>query len=58
MHIGRRTTELQTGFASSRKMAEKVEYSCSDPSKEVPKWLSQSKTVEGRGKTALDNLAL
>ena len=41
-----------------RKMAEKVEYSCSDPSKEITRWLSQSKRVEGRGKTALDNLAL
>ena len=41
-------------------MAEKVEYSCSDPSKELPKWLSQSKRsrVEEEGKTAVDNLPL
>ena len=41
-------------------MAEKVEYSGSDPSKEVPKWLSQSKRsrVKEKGKTALDNLGL
>ena len=51
---------LQTGFAASLKMAEKVEYSCSDPSKELPKWLSQSKRsrVEEEGKTAVDNLPL
>ena len=39
-------------------MTEKVEYSCSDRSKEVPKWLSQSKRGDRKGKTALDNLAL
>ena len=49
---------IRTGFAAIRKMAEKVEYSCSDPSKEVPKWLSQSKRVDRIGKSALDNLAL
>ena len=51
---------VQTGFAVSRKMAEKVEYPCSDPSKELPKWLSQSKRsrVEEEGKTVVDNLPL
>ena len=41
-------------------MAEKVESSCSDPSKELPMWLLQSKRsrAEEEGKTAVDNLPL